>query len=78
MSKCLKVYVDFKNAIKVAENGFGFDDNCFGTFSGNFSQLWQEYIWSDINVLKDDPNISDPTNRHDTQLNLFDINGKLV
>ena len=29
-------------------------------------------------VLKDRPNISDPSKRHDKQLILFDINGKLA
>ena len=28
-------------------------------------------------MLKDGPNISDQTKRHDLQLTLFDINGKL-
>ena len=56
-------YVDFKNAIKVRENIFGFEDNCLGTCCGNFSLLWQEYKWSPVNVLKDGPNISHPTKR---------------
>ena len=30
---------------------------------------------SAVNVLKKDPNISDPTERHETKLNLFDVNG---
>ena len=29
-------------------------------------------------MLKDGPKISDPTKRHDTQVTLFDINGKLA
>ena len=31
-----------------------------------------------LNLLKDSPNISDPTKRHDKQLSLFDINGNLA
>ena len=31
-----------------------------------------------MNVLKASPKISNPTNRHDTQLNLFDIKGILA
>ena len=58
------------------ENVFGFADNCVGTCFGNFSLLWQEYMWSADNVLKDGPNISDATKRHNTQLTLFDIKGK--
>ena len=33
---------------------------------------------SGVNVLKSGPDISDMTKRHDTQLNLFDINGILA
>ena len=78
MLKCSKFYVDFKNTVKVPENVFGFEDNCIGTFCGSFSQLWQEYMWSDLHVLKNGAKISDLTKRHDTQLNLFDINGKFA
>ena len=35
-------------------------------------------MWSDVNVLKDGPNISDTTKRHDKQLTFSDINGKLA
>ena len=64
--------------METAENVFGFEDSCVGTCFGNFSPLWEEYMWSAVNVLKVDPNISDPTNRHETQLTLFDINGKFA
>ena len=77
-SKCSKFHVDFKNAIKILQNVFGSEENCVRTCCGNFSQLWQEYMWSTASVLKDDPNISDMTKRHDTQLTLFDINGKIA
>ena len=33
-------------------------------------------MWAAVNVLKDGPNIWDPARRHDTELTLFDINGK--
>ena len=77
-SKTWKFYVHFKNAIKISQNVFGFLNNCVGTCCGNFSELWQEYMRSTVNVLKDGPNISDKTKRHDTQLALFDINGKIA
>ena len=35
-------------------------------------------MWSTINVRKSGPRISDPITRHDTHLNLFDINGTLA
>ena len=35
-------------------------------------------MWLAVNLLKDGPNISDPTKRHDTQLSLFDINENLA
>ena len=56
---------------------FNFEDNCVSTCRWNFFQLWQEDVWTAVNVLKNGPKISDPNNRQDTQLNLFDINGKL-
>ena len=74
----LRIFVDFKNAITLPEKIFTIEDICVWICRGNFCQLWQEYMWSAVNVLKDDPNISDLTKRHDTQLNLFDVNGKLV
>ena len=74
-SKCSNIYVDFENSIKVALNVDGFEDNSVSTWSSNFCQLWQEYMWSAVNELKSGPNIEDPTKRHDTQLNFHDING---
>ena len=44
----------------------------------NELELWQEYMWSVVNVIKDGLKISDPTKKHDTQLALFDINGTLA
>ena len=76
-SKHSKFYVNFKNAIKLRKNVLGFQDNCGWPSCGNFSQLWQEYLWSAVNMLQNGTKISDPTKRHDTQLNLFDINRKL-
>ena len=71
-----KFYIYFKKAIKLAENLFTFKDTRFLTCCRNFSQLWQEYSWSAVNMSKSGPRISDPTKRHDTQLNFFNINGK--
>ena len=77
-SKWSKYYVHFKNAIITAETVFGFEDKCFGICFRNFCLLWQEYMSSAVNMLKYGPNIWDPTKRHDTQLTLFDINGKFA
>ena len=73
-----KFYANFKYAIKLAESFFGFKDNWGGTCCGNFSQLWQEYFWSAVNMLQNGPKISDPTKSHDADFNFFDINGKLA
>ena len=77
-SKCSKFYVDFKNAIKNWENVFCLEVNCVRTCSGNFCLLWEEYMWSAVNVLKDGPNNWYRTKRDDKELTLFDINGKLA
>ena len=63
---------------KRSEKVFGFEDNCVITCCRNFSLLRQEYMWSVVNVLRDGPSISDWTKRHDTQLTLFDIQGKFL
>ena len=76
-SKYSKFYVDLKNLMKLEENVDGCSDNNVWTRSSNFYQLWQEYIWSPVNMLQIGPKISDTTNRNDTQLNFFDINGTL-
>ena len=60
--------------MKLPENVDGFEDNCNWTFCGSFCQLWQEYMWPDVNLLKSGLKISDPTKKYHTQLNLFDIN----
>ena len=54
-----------------------FDDNCVWACSVIFCELSQQYMWSAFDVVKSGPKLSQPTKRHDTQLNLFDINGKL-
>ena len=77
-SKCRKFYVDFENSIEVPENADGFEDNCLWTLCKNFCQFQQEHMWSAVNVLKSGPKISGPTKGHDTQLNLFNINGTLA
>ena len=76
--KCSKFYIDFENAIKLPEDVDGFEDNGAWTCCGSFCQLRQEYTWSTVNGLRKCPKTSDPTKRHDTQLNLFDINEKLT
>ena len=35
-------------------------------------------MWQAVNVVKSTPNISDLITENDTQLNLFEINGKLA
>ena len=35
-------------------------------------------MWSAVNVLKNGPKILDQTKTYETQVNLFDINGKLA
>ena len=73
--KCSKYYVDSENAIKFEKNVVSFGDNCLWTCCEILCQLRQEYMGSPVNVLKSGPKISNPTNRHDTELSLFDING---
>ena len=73
-SKRWKFYFHFQKSIKFAENVDGFEDNCVWTFCESFCQLWQEYMWSPVTLLKSGPKISDLTNWNDTQLTFFDIN----
>ena len=63
VSKSSKLYVDFKIAIKLVQNAYRFEDNCVWACCGNLCQLWQEYMWSLVNVLKNGPNILDTTKR---------------
>ena len=74
----LKTLYRFRKFNKTLRRYWWFWDNLTWTCWGSFCQLWQEYMWSAINVLKKCPNIADLTKRHDKQLNLFDINGTLV
>ena len=76
-SKCWKFYVYFGNAIKLRENVDGVEDNCVWTCCGRFCQLWQEYKWWAVKVLKSGPKILDTTKRHQLKLNYFDSNGTL-
>ena len=69
ISKCWNFYVGFENAIEFAKNVDGFEDNCISTCCGSFCQLWEEFMWLAVNVLKNGPKISDPSKRHDTELN---------
>ena len=77
-SKCSSVYVDFENTRKLPENADSFGDNCVWTCCRSFSQLWQGYMWRVVNVLKNGPKTSNLTRRHNTQLNLSDINRTLA
>ena len=76
--KCSKFYVDFQNAIKIVEKVDAFEDNCVWTCCVSFSQLWKDYMWWPVNLLKGGPKISDPIKRHATELNLSYINGTLA
>ena len=62
--------------MKLPKNVFGFEYNWAWPSCVNFSQLWQEHLWSAVNMPQNGPKTSDPTKRHDTQLNFVDINGK--
>ena len=64
-------------AIKPGENVDGFQDNWVWTCCESFCQLWQECMWSAVNVLKSGPQISHLTKIDHALLNLFDINGIL-
>ena len=57
---------------------YSFEDNWVWSCKGNFSQLYQEYMWSAVKVSKNGPMVSEAIKRHDTQLNLFDINANLA
>ena len=77
-SKCSKFYVDFENATTVWENVEGSEDNCVWTCYWIFCQLLEEFMWSAVNLVKSGPKISDPTKRHDEELNSFNINWTLA
>ena len=77
-SKTLKISIYLKNAIELAKNVFSFEDNYGWTRCWIFSQLWQEYLWSAVNMLENGSKISDLAKNHDTKLKLFDITGKLA
>ena len=77
-SKLSNIYADLVNTIKLAEDVDGFEGKCVWACCEIFCQSWQQYMWSAVNVVKSGPEISDPTKRHDTQLNFFPINGTLT
>ena len=60
---------------KVPENVDGIEDDCVWTCSWSFCQIWLQYMWWDVNILKSGPKVSDEIKRHDTRLNLFNFNG---
>ena len=74
-SKCKKFYIYFKNAIKVSEKICGFWDNNAWNRYKNFSQFWQEYMWSPVKVLTNSPKISNLIKRDVSELTLSGING---
>ena len=76
--KFSKFYVDIQNAIKLGEDVDGFEGNCVWTCCRSFCQLREEYMSLVVKVLRKSPKISDTTQRHDTELNLFDINRTLA
>ena len=76
--KYSKFYVYFENSRKIQENVEVFEANFVWTCSGSFYQLWQEYMWSAVDVLESGPKVSDAFKTHHTQLNLFDMNGTLA
>ena len=74
---CAKFDTDFKNAIKLWEIVFCFQDNCVPTVSWNFSQLWGENMWSTLNVLMNSLYILDLIEEDVFQFNFCWIKGKL-
>ena len=76
-SKCVRFYLDWKNAIKISENVSGFWDNGVWTCLWNFSELWQRDLWAGVNLLPECPKISHLTKRDLFQLNFSWLNGKL-
>ena len=74
MCKILSKFEKFK---KILDNVFGLADNDVWTWCQNLSQLWQEYMWLAVNVLPNNPKISDLTKKDVFWLNLFQINWKV-
>ena len=70
-SKCSKIYVDFKNAIKYCETVFAFKKKCILIVCDNLSVLWAEFLARAVNRLTNSPKISDMTKRDVFQLFLF-------
>ena len=75
-SKCTKFYVHFKNAKKIWQNVF-FWDNGIWTCCGNLPQLWRKYMWLTVNVLSNNPKILDLNKKDVFWLNLSQSNGKV-
>ena len=48
---------------EIAVNVEGFWDNGVWTSLRNFSELWQEYMWVAVNMLRESPTISLLTKR---------------
>ena len=74
-SKCSKLGVYFRNAIKNREKAFRFRDNCVLGYYAKFCILRQEYIYSAVNVLTN--SVSDLTKTDFLKLNLSQVHGKI-
>ena len=66
--KCLRLNVDFRNAVKNAEKLFSFFDNFILIDSFKFSLLPGKYFPSGVNVLTNGLQISDITKKEFFQL----------
>ena len=75
--KMEKFYVHFKNAKKNCRKVCSFGDKSVWTCCINLSQLGPEYIWLEVNVLPNNPKISDFSKKYVFYLNLSQINGRL-
>ena len=63
--------------MKNPENVFSFKDNRVWTCCVNVCILRPEYVYSEVNVLTNSPNISDLTKADSFQLNLSQTHGKM-
>ena len=61
-------YVDFRNSIKIWEEGFGFLDNCIWIGCAKFFVKWWEYLSSAVNNIGSVNKQSDVTKRDILQL----------
>ena len=76
LSKCSKLDLHFRNAIKDREKAFRFWDNCVWIFCGKSCILRREYWYPAVNVLTNSSKIWDLTKTDFFQLNLSQIYAK--